>query len=202
MAQEAVRIKGTRHGLVIHLAPQPRFEDLKNHLEAKIAAAGGFLAGANFSFQYGPGTLSPAQEAELAGLCRRYGLVPGERNQAATPRHAVREPRPEAYPEARFLHGILRSGQVAASHSHLVVLGDVHPGAELRAAGDILVFGVLAGSAHAGCNGNHQARVVAGKMERPHLAIAGIRAEGEVTCAGPGVAVVRDGQIVVERYVV
>ena len=56
--------------------------------------------------------------------------------------------------EAVFLHRTLRSGHKVNYHGHIVVLGDVNPGAELIAGGNIIVWGRLRGVAHAGAGGD------------------------------------------------
>lgn len=48
----------------------------------------------------------------------------------------------------------MRSGQVLRHPGHIVVLGDVNPGAQLIAGGDIVVWGKLHGSVHAGALGD------------------------------------------------
>ena len=53
----------------------------------------------------------------------------------------------------------VRSGQVIKSNGNVVIIGDCHPGCEIHAAGDITVWGILGGIAHAGCNGNTKARI-------------------------------------------
>lgn len=53
-------------------------------------------------------------------------------------------------PDARLIYGTLRSGQKVESEHSLVVVGDVNPGAEIVAGGDIIVLGALRGIAHAG----------------------------------------------------
>jgi len=83
---------------------------------------------------------------------------------------------PEAFRlrEALFIYRSLRSGQSVRHDGPVVVVGDVNPGAELIAAGDIIVVGVVRGVAHAGCRGDVSARVVACPLEPTQLRIAGI----------------------------
>jgi septum formation inhibitor MinC len=50
----------------------------------------------------------------------------------------------------RFVVGPVRSGVILEHEGHLVVFGDVNPGAEVRATGNIIVLGRLRGTAHAG----------------------------------------------------
>ncbi len=66
----------------------------------------------------------------------------------------------------------IRSGQSISSDGNLIVIGDVNPGAEVIAKGDITVWGILGGIAHAGSEGNSQARIRALKMNAIQLRIA------------------------------
>ena len=73
-----------------------------------------------------------------------------------------------------YVKKTIRSGQSIASDGNLFILGDVNPGAEIIAKGDITVWGVLAGIAHAGSEGNSQARIRALKMNAIQLRIADV----------------------------
>lgn len=105
-----------------------------------------------------------------------------------------------------LVRGTCRSGTALFHHGDVVVLGDVNPGAEVCATGDILVFGVLRGMAHAGAKGNDQAVIVALSIQPVQLRIGpylgmgnpqdGHPAEG----TGPEIAYVSGGGIVVEPY--
>lgn len=71
-----------------------------------------------------------------------------------------------------YINQTLRSGQVLEADGNVVIIGDCHPGSEVRALGDITVWGVLSGIAHAGYRGNTNARVRALKMNAVQLRIA------------------------------
>jgi septum site-determining protein MinC len=55
----------------------------------------------------------------------------------------------------------LRSGQTVRYTGHVVVVGDVNPGAEIIAGGDVVVWGRLRGTVHAGAGGDDDAVVCA-----------------------------------------
>jgi septum site-determining protein MinC len=65
-----------------------------------------------------------------------------------------------------------RSGVRIVSPSDCVVLGDVNPGAEIIADGDVVVFGTLRGLAHAGAGGERTARIWALSIEPHQIRIA------------------------------
>ena len=85
-----------------------------------------------------------------------------------------------------YHRGTLRGGQTLHNLGNIVVIGDVNPGAELIASGDILVFGSLRGVAHAGAQGDSSARVVALELAPTQLRIATMIATSDGGAAAPG----------------
>lgn len=73
---------------------------------------------------------------------------------------------------AVIVRSTCRSGTRIESPADCVVLGDVNPGAEVLAVGDIVVFGSLRGVAHAGMTGDRSARIWALSIEPNQLRIA------------------------------
>lgn len=73
-----------------------------------------------------------------------------------------------------YLKKTIRSGQSISSDGNLIIIGDVNPGAEIIAKGDITVWGILGGIAHAGSEGNTQSRIRALKMNAIQLRIADV----------------------------
>ena len=53
----------------------------------------------------------------------------------------------------QFYKGSLKSGQVLETDSSIIILGDVHPGANVISKKDIIIIGGLYGNAYAGGNG-------------------------------------------------
>lgn len=74
--------------------------------------------------------------------------------------------------------GTLRSGDHLETSGSVLLLGDVNPGARISAAGHVLVWGRLRGVAHAGCQGDNFARIVALQLRPLQLRIAGAVARG------------------------
>jgi septum site-determining protein MinC len=74
--------------------------------------------------------------------------------------------------------GTLRSGDHLQTEGTVLLLGDVNPGARISAGGHVLVWGRLRGIAHAGCNGDTEARIVALQLRPLQLRIAGAVARG------------------------
>ncbi len=102
-----------------------------------------------------------------------------------------------------FLRRTVRSGQAIHHHSNIVILGDINPGAEIVAGGDIIVWGVLRGLVHAGYPDNENALVCALQLAPVQLRIAHLLSrppEGFGAQPRPEVAAIRQGQIVVEAW--
>jgi septum site-determining protein MinC len=103
----------------------------------------------------------------------------------------------------------LRSGQRVEFPGHVVVLGDVNSGAEIVAAGDIVVLGALRGLAHAGAPHDSGAVIVALGIQPPQLRIGTVisrdgagqaRREPREREAQPEIARVEGETIVVETF--
>ena len=209
---DMVNIKGTRNGLVIVLDPSREFEEIKHTLLRKMESAKGFFKGAQFSFLAGQGDISAHQKNELENICRQYGLVPNAEERVrsrngfsdGSRRKALSPSRSAATDEAALMvRRSLRSGQCITYPRHVVVLGDIHPGAEVVSGGDVLVLGSCRGVIHAGAGGDHAAKVIARRLAPTVLTIAGRRCPPEVTAhipAGCQVARLSDQKIVFEDY--
>ena len=99
---------------------------------------------------------------------------------AAAPANAAPPIAPvPAAPVTLYHRGTLRGGQALQQFGSIVVVGDVNPGAELVATGDIVVFGALRGTAHAGAQGDTAARVYALELQPTQLRIATCIAAGD-----------------------
>lgn len=77
---------------------------------------------------------------------------------------------PEALPTL-YLRKTIRSGQSISSDGNIVIIGDVNPGSEIIAKGDITVWGILGGIAHAGSDGNNYAKIRALKLNPVQIRI-------------------------------
>lgn len=101
-----------------------------------------------------------------------------------------------------MLHGRVRSGQKIESRKHIVIMGDVNPGSQIIAGGDVIILGKLSGNVHAGSPDNIKAIVFALEFKPTQVKI------GNITVAGvEGAAVensefasVEGGVIVVKDY--
>ncbi|GAB6180752.1 septum site-determining protein MinC [Desulfotomaculum defluvii] len=212
---EIVNIKGTKHGLLILVDPNSDFEEIKHNLYKKMEAAKGFFKGAKFAFSQEDNDQTKALEE----ICQQYGLIhqpdiKSKINNAPVnlPEKSVDSPEGIEVKVSEVTNGdtllvkrSLRSGQRINYPGNVVVLGDVHAGAEIVAYGNVLVIGACRGVVHAGANGNNLARVIAHR-----LCPAQLRISTSIACAPsdaqdhadyPEIAYLsKDNQIIVEYY--
>lgn len=73
-----------------------------------------------------------------------------------------------------YIRRTIRSGQSISSDGNIIIIGDVNPGAEVIAKGDITVWGILGGIAHAGSEGNNYTRIRALKLNPVQIRIGDI----------------------------
>jgi len=108
-----------------------------------------------------------------------------------------------------YLKQNLRSGQTMSFDGNIVLIGDANPGSEVIAKGDITIWGVIGGIAHAGARGNDFASIRALKINAIQLRISGfyarrpdsmnipfIQRSNEFT---PEVARVNNGEIAIHK---
>lgn len=109
-----------------------------------------------------------------------------------------------AWGETVLIKRTLRSGQQIRHAGNVVVLGDVNPGAEVVATGDIVIMGVLRGVAWAGCKGDLGAVVAAFRLQPTQLRIGHLISrppDGEpVNPSQPEMAYVRGGNVIIDAY--
>ena len=100
-----------------------------------------------------------------------------------------------------YHRGGLRSGQTIRHKGSVVVVGDVNPGSEIVADGNVIVLGPLKGMAHAGAAGDDTCFVSALILQPTQLRIAGI-----ISYVPPSVkssrisaalAYIKDGQVLI-----
>jgi len=66
----------------------------------------------------------------------------------------------------------LRGGTRIEVDGNVILIGNVNPGAEIRATGSIVVLGTLRGVVHAGADGDERAFVYASRFQAPAVRIA------------------------------
>lgn len=199
LPEEAVLFRGTREGIHIYLNDEAEFPSVVSSLEQRLATSQNFFQGARVVINTGRRTLSADQMATVSQILNRYEgvqLVRLEQSKAAVAQSSSEM-------TALVVEKPVRSGQQLYHPGHIIIIGDVNPGAEIVAEGNIVIMGALRGTAHAGYAGNKSAFVAANVMAPSQVSIAGIlarRPDGDspVAAPEPEVARLRGEQIVIE----
>ncbi|OVE79884.1 hypothetical protein BVY02_02000 [bacterium J17] len=104
---------------------------------------------------------------------------------------------------ARVVFGTMRSGQRVETPFSLIVIGDVNPGADLIAGGDIIVVGSLRGTAHASAYDEeaHDRVIIALNMQPMQLRIGAVISRGsDEKVDGAEIARIENRRIIVEAF--
>lgn len=226
MQEQTVVIKGIKDGLFIVLSPTEEWQVITSELAERIDQQSSFFAGAKVTVDVGERPVPKYELGSLKALLERRGLtlwsvlsdshttidsaqaldlktstgnlVPGRDDTEGTETDSE-----EDGTVGLMIKRTLRSGRTVHSAGHVVVYGDVNPGAQIVAAGDVIIWGKLRGSVHAGVDGDETAVVCALDMTPTQLRIAKY-----ITTSPPDkrrnprpeVASIRQGQIVVDVW--
>lgn len=220
---EQLDIKGIREGLLIHV-PGGDWAQLHPTLLGTIDERREFFRGARVALQVSDRELSAGELGRLRDELGDRGLrlwavlssspVTREAAQNLGLGLSLKQPdRPtpgEQQPFDTQLMGeaavlverTVRSGNSLSHPGHVVVLGDVNPGAEIVAGGHVIVWGKLRGTVHAGAAGSEDAIVCALDLAPTQLRIAShVAVSPERKGRGqPEIARLRDGQVVAEHW--
>jgi len=139
------------------------------------------------------------QSAQAMGLATRIHQAEPEPDEGEPLDEAIEIPTNAG---ALLVKKTLRSGSRIAHSGHVTVIGDVNPGAEIIAGGNVVVWGRLRGLVHAGAEGDEEAVVCAMDLAPTQLRIAEHIAIPPVERGEPRpeVAFVRDGNVVAEEW--
>ena len=200
-SKELIAFKGTVDGVRINLNSEAGIFDILDALTGRIADSKAFFGDGDCKISFSGRKLSAGDKQRLEELmkkilplCRiefdsdvsapipKTDWVNAYKERGKEPEEKLLEKEETSQPEdfisvfrssrARFYEGTLKEGMTLDSDGHLVLLGSVSKGAELVAAGNIIVIGGLYGTAHAGCNGHNGSYIIAMDMHPEGLAIA------------------------------
>jgi len=158
------------------------------------------------------GIVSQSQSTRALAESRGIKVVIGRlalaehqgRKAALASRRWARGPAADPENQAMLHRKTLRSGQSIDFEGNVVILGDVNPGAEVEAAGDVVVMGTIRGVVHAGVGGRRESVVLALRLEPTQLRIAdralGDARRKQAEGKGPEMARLKDGVIEIVPY--
>lgn len=190
-ANSLIQIKGLRDGLLVSLDDAP-WETQLSALIERVDAQPSFFQGARLALDVTSQVLKVDDLVHLRDLLSERGIhlwailseSPTTEQTAQLLGLATRisKPRPEesrtyavedlGEETALFLDRTLRSGTRIEFAGHVVVLGDVNPGAEIVAEGNVIIWGRLRGMVHAGSKGKREAVICALDFSPMQLRIA------------------------------
>lgn len=219
---ESVTIKGTSDGLVITLGDGP-LPAVLDEMESRLASKASFFVGGRVALRVGDRALSVEQLESIGSKIEAAGVtlwaVEGEHptthtaaNEMGLEIHMQPATQPTSQPAQQIpreeIPGIvvrrtLRSGQAMRHAGHIILIGDVNPGAEIVAGGDVIVWGKLRGTVHAGAMGDDEALVCALEMVPSQIRIGSHVARSPERGRRPKfaeIASVQQDGIVVERW--
>jgi septum site-determining protein MinC len=221
----AITVKGTREGLLITMGDGD-IGDLLIELKGLFESRNTFFRGGIVAVEVGDRRLTARDVARMREVFKESGVTlqailgtnPSSRDLVKKmglgtsvetklpPSLAEGPPRPEFIAGTGMLvQRTLRSGQSVCHAGHVVIIGDVNPGAEVIAGGDIIVWGHLRGIVHAGATGDEERYVCALNLSPTQLRIGNHVArppEGKRSRkqSQPERAYISNGQIVAERW--
>lgn len=219
MNENSVIFKGIPDGIIIILDENIDFDNLKEIFLKKVNQAKSFFEDANISITFKGRELSENEEMQLLEIIsNQSGLNISFLNNdeyknsinmqnIQNIQNIQEQPKREIYSliannNQTFYHkGSLRSGQRIDFSGSVVVIGDVNPGAQILAEGNIIVLGKLKGSAHAGCKGAEGCFISALHMKPTQLIIKEsiiFFPEDLEKERGPEYVYIKDGEIFVE----
>jgi septum site-determining protein MinC len=189
--QSLIQIKGLRDGLLITI-DDASWEEQRAALIAQVDQQPAFFEGARLALDVSTQVLHVNELVEVRDQLSERGIFlwavisesPTTEKTAQLLGLATRvsKPRPEESRQfsvgdlgeetSLFLNRTLRSGTRVEFAGHVVVLGDVNPGAEIVAEGNVIIWGRARGLIHAGSKGNREAVICALDLSPTQLRIA------------------------------
>jgi septum site-determining protein MinC len=190
--ESLVQIKGIREGLLIN-AENGSWDDRRAELLRMVKEKESFFKGARVCLDVNDTLLRVKQITQLCDQlsdldvtlwailstaettrnnARTLGLETSLPVKKETKDNKENSERVESSGEkAVLVNKTLRAGYKVESLDHVIIVGDVNPGAEIVSAGNIIVWGKLKGSAIAGAEGNMKAVICAMELRPTQLRI-------------------------------
>ena len=161
-----IQLKGVKDGVRLIITPSATMGNITSELQSKLEQSLDlFKAKKDVVLHIEAPTLSFVDKLKIQDLVLKIH---------PETLFSFEQPTASSAPASVYHTGTLRSGQNIHSDAHLVILGDVNPGAEISAAGNVVVLGALRGVVHAGTSGDRNACVSALLLNPTQIRIADI----------------------------
>ncbi|GEL07130.1 septum site-determining protein MinC [Salisediminibacterium halotolerans] len=168
---DLVSMKGTRDGLAFYFDENAGFTEVKNELHELLKKQPTSRTAVQAKIVLGKRYLSDDEAQTLKDeLSNRHNIEIYEIESDVMTKEEAESIRREQ--QVNKVFRVIRSGQVMDVEGDLYLIGDVNPGATVKATGNIYILGWLRGTAHAGVTGKTDKVVCAAKMEPTQLRIA------------------------------
>lgn len=176
--KSSVNIKGTKSGMIIVLDKELPFEEIKEAVKEKFSKASEFFGKASVAIAFEGRDMSDFEKYEIANIiseCSELNIVciteddpvvEEKLNKSLNDKLNELDVR-----TGRFYKGNLRNGQVVDFETSIIILGDVHAGAQVVSKGSIIVLGSLDGYAFAGAGGRSNSFIASLNMNPTRIRI-------------------------------
>lgn len=222
MEQETrgIVFKGNSEGLVIVIPEEYKFEQALEEIDSKVSNAARFFKGAKIKVTYRGVNLTPTEEKAIKKILdEKSGAIVENFSKDEEPKQNPILTKADQQKPAnvhklffagvdegscKFIRSTIRSGTRIQYDGHVIVIGDVNPGGEIVASGNVVVLGTLRGMVHAGADGNREAFIYALNLRPTQIRIAETIARMPEERADDGsirpeLATVNDNSIEVEQ---
>jgi septum site-determining protein MinC len=172
-----VIFKGGRKGIIVLLDDKVDFELLKEQLKSKVKDAQKFFEGAKATVSFKGRELSEEQEKQCLDIIvneSKLNITFVYSQEEDKISDEKKQDYDTSITQTKYYFGAIRSGQSINFAGSVVIMGDVNPGGEIIAEGNVIVLGTLKGLVHAGAKGKSDAFISALKLIPVQLRIADI----------------------------
>lgn len=216
---KVVEFKGTKDGIVLQIRPFNSFDEVIESVKEKLDKSQQFFSGAtiigvegligeeknrNWLYHF----LTDTYDLQVKSLDSMMKIDPIKEEIIETEIvEEIDEPSIKMLDynefDTKIVKHNLRSGMSVVYDGNIVIIGDVNPGAEISAGGNVIVMGKLRGMVHAGKFGDKSTYVIASKLLPTQIRITNVIArapEGEnIDELKPEIAYLKSGKLCIDE---
>lgn len=202
MQKDIVVFKNTAECFNLILRPEPDFDVISKRIEEKIMSNRDFYKGSSLSLKYSGRNLNSDEEKIIVSIFNTVAganVLDISSNKSDILNTTDENTQIDRFPDitdnikdksisqmvtdaisyssegiTKFHKGTLRSGQYIGYRGNVVVFGDMNPGAEIVATGNIIVLGLIRGIVRAGVEGDTNSVIAALGLQPSLLSIGDI----------------------------
>jgi len=202
LQKDIVVFKNTAECFNLILRSEPSFDDISKRIEEKIMSNRDFYKGSSLSLNYVGRNLSLDEEKIIVSIfnsiaganildisCKKSDGISSTEDNLQT--DSLSEDQDDLQNKTvsqivsdaisysnegitKFHKGTLRSGQYIGYRGNVVVFGDMNPGSEIVATGNIIVLGLIRGIVRAGVEGDTNSVIAALGLQPTLLSIGDV----------------------------